>query len=183
MPWIFLRNYWQYIALAAIIGFLYIRIQIVESQRDNALQTIADMQQEVIKKNTEVALLNKQGKQAIEAKIAQYDAQINELLEAKSNDQKTIANLRISLSNSLRDKAKYYHDRLSNNVADNSAGENSNTAIARQDEQDTDYKIMYLGAQSYIETLEKAGAICATDYNVCRGYVESEQKRIGITQE
>lgn len=187
MPWIFLRNYWQYIAIAAIIAVLYIRIQIITSERDSALQTIADMQQAALKKNAEVALLNAQGKQATDALQASHIADIQHIGalygQQINNDQKSIDNYRNQLANQLREQASNSDSGLPDNVTDNATGNDSNAAIVRPIGPDADYKMMYLGAQSYIETLEKAGAVCASDFNLCRDYVLDNQKRIGVTKE
>lgn len=176
MPWIFLRNYWQYIAIAAIIAVVYIRIQIITSERDSALQTIADMQQAALKKNTEVALLNAQGKQATDALKASHIADIQHIGalygQQIANDQKSIANYRNQLANKLREQANNRDSGLPNNVTDNATGNDSNSTTSTQD-----------GINAYIETLEQAGAVCARDYNLCRDYVISEQKRIGVTKE
>lgn len=176
MIWLFLRNNWQAIAIAALIAVVCIRIQIITSERDDALQTIANMQQEALKKNTEVALSNKQGKQAIDALQASHIADIQHIGalygQQINNDAKSIANYRNQLASKLREQANNRDIGLPNNVTDNSAGNYCNTTVTESS-----------GVNAYIETLEQAGAVCARDYNLCRDYVISEQKRIGVTNE
>lgn len=179
----FVRNNWQALAIAAIVGFLYIRGSIIKSERDEALATINAMQEAAFKRDVEVTLLTERGKRAVEALTQSHDEQIAQLLEAKANDKKTISNLRGNLSNSLRDKADNYHSIMSNDDTNQSASTDIDTDSDRTyKDADTDYRVMYLGAQSYIETLEQAGAIAAADYNLCRDYVIGEQSRIGVSE-
>lgn len=175
----FIRNNWQALAIIAIAGVIFMRIHILKSERDDAIDTIAEMHQESLKKNTEVALLKQQGKRDSDALQASYDSRITELLEINANDKKTIANYRNQLANSLRDKAKDYHDRLPVNDADTIATSDSNATTAGEESLEF-YRGAYIGCQTYVETLEKAGIVCATDYNACKSYVDQEQKRIGV---
>lgn len=180
MIWLaFIKRNWQALAIIAIAGVIFMRVQIIKSERDDALATIAEMRQEALKKNTEVAILKRQGKRDTEALQASYDSRITELLEINANDKKTIANYRNQLANSLRDKAKDYHDRLPADDADKIASTDSNATTAG-DESLEFYRGAYIGCQTYVETLEKAGMVCATDYNTCKAYVDQEQKRIGV---
>lgn len=177
MPWILLRNYWQYIALAAIIAVLYIRIQIVESQRDSALQTIADMQQAALKKNTEVALSNAQGKQAIDALQASHIADIQHIGalygQQINNDQKSIDNYRTQLANQLRKQSSNSNSRLPNDVTIQSTEGNCDTTTTGRSEE----------LREEVKTLKAAGSLCAADFNMCRDYVLDNQKRIGVTKD
>lgn len=175
----FIRNNWQALAIIAIAGVIFMRIEIIKSERDDAIDTIAEMHQEALKKNTEVALLKHQGKRDSDALQASYDSRITELLEINANDKKTIANYRNQLANSLRDKAKDYHDRLPADDADKIASTDSNAAATGEESLEF-YRGAYIGCQTYVETLENAGMVCATDYNACKSYVDQEQKRIGV---
>lgn len=177
----FIRNNWQALAFIAIAGVIFMRIEILKSERDDALATIAGMQQEALKRNTEVLVSDTLGKQAVERLENQYKSKINELLEVNSHDQKTISNLRADLTARLRKQSESYNNQLPSNVANQSAGNYSDTVHAGQGE--NFYRQAYLGAIDYIHTLEQAGAVCAADYNFCRDYVISEQNRIGVISE
>ena len=37
--------------------------------------------------------------------------------------------------------------------------------------------------QNELAVCQEAGAVCASDYNFCYGYVKSEQKRLGVENE
>lgn len=188
MIWLsFFKQYWKAIAIAAIIAVVYIRFQIITNERDDALQTIANMQQEAIKQNARVSLLNEQGKRATDALQASHVADIQHIgaLYGKqiNNDKKSIDNYRNQLASKLREQASNRDSGLPNNDTNQSTNSNGDTTDTRQSEDsDTDYRMMYLGAQEYIKTLEQAGAVCATDYNTCKQYVDEEQKRIGVTK-
>lgn len=175
----FIRKNWQALAVIAIVGVIFMRIQIIKSERDDALDTIEEMQEAALKREAEVKLLTEQGKRAVESLTQSHDEQIAQLLESKANDKKTISNLRGNLANRLRDKADNYHSIMPNDDTNQSTSADSDTATI---EPEKDYRMMYLGAQSYIETLEQAGAIAAADYNLCRDYVIGEQSRIGVSE-
>ena len=184
----FIKRYWQPLAIALIIGIVFIRVQILKSERDSALQTIADMQLEAIKKNTEVALLNQQGKRDTQALQEKYIADIQHIgsLYGKviNDDKKSISNYRTALADKLRQQSEDSDKRVPKDDADQPTGGDSHgNIVTESEESESFYRKAYLGTREYIETLEQAGAVCAADFNVCRDYVTQEQKRIGVYSE
>lgn len=179
-----LREYWRPIAVGAIIAVCWWRVNAIINQRDDALKTIAELQQAAEKRNTEVEISNEQGKRATEAREAQHIADIQHIGALYGQQiQKNLDSYRSDLANRLRQQSKDNHDKLPDNVASEPASTDGNSAIVRPIETtESDYKMMYLGAQKYIETLEQAGAVCAADYNFCRDYVIGEQGRIGVSE-
>ncbi len=177
----FIRRNWQALAVMAIVAVVLIRIEILKSERDDALSTVAGLQQEAIKRNAEVTVSNQLGLQAVARLENQYNAKINELLEVNAHDQKTINDLRAGLSDRLRKQSESYNNQLPNNVTSQSAGNDSDAISLGQSE--NFYRQAYLGAIDYIQTLEQAGAVCAADFNYCRDYVVTEQSRIGVSSE
>lgn len=179
-----IRTYWKALAIALLITICYLRIAYIKAERDSARQTIADMQLEAIKKNTEVALLKQQGKRDTQALQASYNEIVTYLLKGKSDDKKTNDRLRSALADKLRQQSEDSDKRVSENDADRPAGGDIHGNIATESEEsESFYRKAYLGAQYYIETLEQAGALCAADYNACKAYVDQEQKRIGVYAE
>lgn len=175
-----LKRYWKAALILVIVAFFLFNYLFIKSQRDDALQTIADMQLEAAKKNAQVKLLTEQGKRDTSALQASYNEIVTNLLKAKDDDKKTISNLRGSLADRVRQQSDSY-DRLPNNDANQLAGNDSNGLSATETESaESFYRKAYIGTREYIETLEQAGAVCAADYNVCRDYVVQEQKRIGV---
>ena len=183
-----IRTYWKVLAIALLITICYLRIAYIKAERDSARQTIADMQLEAIKKNTEVALLKQQGKRDTQALQAKYIKDIQHIgsLYGKviNNDKKSISNYRTALADKLRQQSEDSDKRVSENDADRPAGGDSHgNIVAESEESEGFYRKAYLGAQYYIETLEQAGALCAADFNACKAYVDQEQKRIGVYAE
>lgn len=179
-----LREYWRPIAVGAIVAVCWWRVNTIINQRDDALKTIAELQQAAEKRNTEVKVSNEQGKRATEAKEAQHIADIQHIGALYGQQiQKNLDSYRSDLANRLRQQSKDNHDKLPDNVASEPTSTDSNSAIIRPIETtESEYKMMYLGAQEYIETLEQAGSVCAADYNFCRDYVIGEQGRIGVSE-
>ena len=183
-----IRAYWKPLAVALIIAVVFIRIQILKAERDSALQTIANMQLEAIKKNTEVALLKQQGKRDTDALQASHVKDIQHIgsLYGKviNDDKKSISNYRTALADKLRKQSEDSDKRVPSNDADQLAGGDSHgNIVAAGEEAESFYRKAYLGTRDYIETLEQAGAVCAADYNACKAYVDQEQKRIGVYAE
>ena len=184
----FIKRYWKQLAIALIIGVFFIREQTLKSERDSALQTIADMRLEAIKKNAEVALLKQQGKRDTEALQASHIKDIQHIgsLYGKviNDDKKSISNYRTALADKLRKQSESIVSGVPKDDANRLAGGDSHgNIIAESEESEGFYRKAYLGAQYYIETLEQAGAVCAADYNACKAYVDQEQKRIGVYAE
>lgn len=180
-----IKPYWKPIALILIVLVVYVRVQVIKSERDSALKTIAEMQLEATKQDERVKISNEQGKRDLASLQASHVADIQHIgaLYGKeiTNDKKAISNYRIALAEQLRKQSEGGASIVPNNDANQPARDNSDTAIARQPEDsDTDYRVMYLGASEYIKTLKQAGAVCAADYNLCKAYVDQEQKRIGV---
>lgn len=187
MIWLsLLKNNWKLIAVASIALVIFIRVQIIKSERDNALATIAEMRQEAIKQSARVELLKLQGKQAVDVLNANHLADIQHIgsLYGKviNDDKASINNYRTQLANSLRAKAGDSLSTLSNNDTDRPAENNGNAADFRPLEESAEfYKSAYIGQREYIKTLEQAGSIAASDYNTCKDYVDGEQSRIGVS--
>lgn len=180
-----IKPYWKPLALILIILVVYVRVQVIKSERDSALKTIAEMQLEATKQDERVKVLTEQGKRETASLQAAHVEDIQHIgaIYGKeiTNDKKAISNYRIALAEQLRKQSEGGASIVSNNDANQPARDNSDTAIARQPEDsDTDYRVMYLGASEYIKTLKQAGAVCAADYNLCKAYVDQEQKRIGV---
>lgn len=184
VAWEFVKRNWEALAIIAIVAVVFIRIEILKSERDDALATIAGLQQEAIKRNAEVEVSNQLGLQAVARLENQYNAKINELLEVSDHDKKTINDLRAGLSSRLRKQSESYTNQLSKDVYSGPPGNDSDSVPIGQSEPPEDfYRKAYLGAIDYIETLEQAGAVCAADFNFCREYVLHEQDRIGVYTE
>lgn len=185
------KEYWKAALILVIAAFFFIQYHIIKSQRDHALQAITEMQQETLKQSARVQLLTEQGKRDTGALQATYNEIVTYLLKGKSDDKKTIGNLRASLDGKLLKQSESYNSTVPNNDANRPSGDDSNTNVAYQGKQaeivdetsENFYKAAYMGTREYIETLEKAGAVCAADYNVCKAYVDQEQKRIGVYSE
>lgn len=182
MIWLtFIRNNWQALAVIAIVGVVFIRVQVIKSERDNALAKIEAMQNAALKRDAEVTLLTKQGKQAVEKLQNGHVKDIQHIGALYGREIQNISNYRDELADKLRKQSGSGGGILSSNDAHQSASTDSNTTITESPE--TDYRMMYLGAQEYIKLLEQAGAVCAADYNMCHDYVTSEQSRIGVNQD
>ena len=61
--------------------------------------------------------------------------------------------------------------RLPGNEPDRSAGSDSEPAALRREIEKL---------KAYNDTLNEGGALCASDYNLCKSYVDSEQLRLGV---
>ena len=178
-------KYWKAALILVIAAFFLVTYLIIKSERDSALKTIAEMQLEATKQDERVKVLTEQGKRETASLQASHVAAIQHIRALYgteiTNDKKAISNYRIALAEQLRKQSEGGASIVSNNDANQPARDNSDTAIARQPEDsDTDYRVMYLGASEYIKTLKQAGAVCAADYNLCKAYVDQEQKRIGV---
>lgn len=173
----FLKKNWQALAIVAIAGVIFIRVEILKSERDDALATIAEMHQEAIKKNAEVELLKRQGKRDTDALQASHIKDIQHIGALYGKQINDINSYRNELADRLRQNGSS-GGGLPANDADKAASADSNTADIESP--DADYKMIYLGAQEYIKLLEQAGAVCAADYNACKAYVDQEQNRIGV---
>lgn len=177
MIWLFLRNNWQAIAIAVIVALISYKIYSIVYERDQALATIENMRLEALKQSERVKVLTEQGKQAAASLQASHIADIQHIgaLYGKElqNDKKTIDNYRTHLANRLREQSKSSDRRMSENDTDRPAEKDSDRVLVAEGKDCTAEK-------EYIETLEEAGTVCATDYNACYGYVKQEQSRIGI---
>ena len=174
----FIRKNWQALAVIAIVGVIFFRVQIIKSERDDALATVAAMREAVLKRDAEVALLTKQGKQAVENLQNGHVQDIQHIGAMYGREIQNISNYRDELADRLRKQSGSGGSIVSSNDAHQSASADSNTAVTESPE--TDYRMMYIGAQEYIKLLEQAGAVCAADYNMCHDYVIGEQDRIGV---
>lgn len=177
----FIRRNWQALAVVLIVGVIFLRVQIIKSERDDALATVAAMREAVLKRDAEVALLTKQGKQAVEKLQNGHVKDIQHIGALYGREIQNISNYRDELADRLRKQSGSGGGIVSSNDAHQSASTDSNTAVAESPE--TDYRMMYIGAQEYIKLLEQAGAVCAADYNMCHDYVIGEQSRIGVNQD
>ena len=177
----FIRRNWQALAIVAIVGVVFLRVQILKSERDDALATIAELRTAALKQAVEVQVSEQAGKRAVETITERNKSDIQHIGGLYGNEihkrDASIADYRVRLANSLRKQSVSDYRTVPDDVADKSTGNDCNRAAS---ESDTDYKMMYNGAVEYIHTLKQAGAVCAADYNMCRDYVISEQTRIGV---
>lgn len=169
------------IILAALIAIIAWQFYSITSERDESLNTIANMQLEANKKNAQVALLKQQGIRDTKALQASYNEIVAYLLKGNKDDKKTIVSKRDDLDNRLRKQSENSAIRLPSDDENRSAGKDGyGVVITEGEESEGFYKKAYLGAREYIDTLEQAGAVAAADYNACKSYVDSEQERIGV---
>ena len=185
MIWLsFIKRNWQALAIIAIAGVIFIRVGILKSERDDALATIAEMQQAALKQAVEVKVSAQAGKRAVKTITERNKSDIQHIgglyaTEIQKRDA-SINDYRRQLANKLREQSKSSDSAMQQNDANYIAGNDSN-GIPASESADDFYRKAYLGARDYIETLEQAGAVCAADYNMCRDYVLSEQGRIGVS--
>lgn len=178
MIWLFLRNNWQSVAIAIIVGLVSYKIYSIVDERDQALATIENMRLEALKQSERVKILTEQGKQATASLQASHIADIKHIgaLYGKElqNDKKTIANYRTELANKLREQSESSDRRMSKDDTDRPAGKDSDGVLVTESKD-------CAAEKDYIRTLEEAGAVCSADYNTCYGYVKQEQNRIGVS--
>lgn len=169
-----ISTYWKPLAVIALMVLVYVRVSIIKAERDSALNELKEL-----KASISIATAKKQAENAISSmqgtlKVQSIEAKHKEIGKRYGKDINTV---RDNLANRLREQSTTNNTaRVSENDTDQTTNENINSDFTRQDE----YKLMYQGAQVYIQTLEQAGAVCAADYNLCKEYVDSEQQRLGV---
>lgn len=174
-----LRKYWKPLLVIAIAVFIHLRVAYIKHERDNALEalktTTALIRDNEIKRQAELSVSKANGQRDVAQISAKHQAELKIIGVKYETD---ISRMRGVIADKLRNtKAAYVGLRLPKNDANQPTTDNSDTTDTRpQDE----YRQAYVGAQVYIETLEHAGAVCASDYNACKAYVDSEQKRLGV---
>lgn len=173
----FIRNNWQALAIIAIAGVIFMRIDILKSERDDALATIAEMRTAALKQAVEVKVSAQAGKQAVQAVIERNKSDIQHIGGLYANEiQKrdaTINNYRRELADRLREQSNSSDSSMQTHDANITAGNDSNGVSTAE-------SVNCAAEKGYISTLEEAGAVCAADYNMCRAYVVTEQQRIGV---
>lgn len=190
------RKNWQAIAVAVVIGIIWWRISAIVDERDDAvaaLKTTTDLiRDNEIKRQAELEFSRKQGRQNVANLEAKHVDDIQHIAKQFTKgwnhdnavNRGVIANLRGELADRVREQsAENDRTRVPEDDANRLAGPDSHPGIAGPVEESQEfYRAAYHGAQQYIKTLESAGVMCAADYNMCKGYVDSEQARLGVEE-
>jgi hypothetical protein len=180
------------ILIFAIAGVIWWQITSIIDERDEALRDLNNLQHafDIAKAENagKLAALKDEGirNQAKQKQQHIADIQhIGKLYGKVINNEKDAITYRNAVINKLRQQqAASSANGVPKDDASGLAGDDSNSASIRLGEESPEfYRRAYHGAQQYIETLTQAGAVCASDYNACKSYVDSEQGRIGIYAE
>lgn len=188
------RKNWQAIAVAVVIGIIWWRISAIVGERDEAIAALNAQTKAIdvatAEQRAKNAELKRQGAQNVAAIEAQHIQDIQHIAKQFTKgwnhdnavNRGVIANLRGELADRVREQsAENDRARVSEDDANRLARPDGHPGAAGPGEESPEfYKAAYHGAQQYIETLEQAGAMCAADYNMCKGYVDSEQARLGV---
>jgi hypothetical protein len=192
-------KYWQVLAVAALIGVVWLRVSYITGERDEALanlQTLAEaIRDNAIKAEAEKALLAKQGEAQRKVDQAEFvknsqiianayysmvrDAQ-NETQQIKIDSAKSAA----AFDEQLRKQAAVIASRsVSYDDAIRAARADSNATVSGSDETGAEhYRVAFIGAAEDLRLCRAHGASCAKTFNECRAYVLGEQSRIGVSQ-
>lgn len=177
------------IILAALIAIIAWQFYSITSERDEALRDLNNLQHALAIAKAEnagkLAALKAEGIRNQSKQKQQHIADIqhigNQYGKVINNEKDAITYRNALISKLRQQQAARSTDGVPKNDESGSAGSDSNAAAIRIGEESPEfYKSAYLGAQQYIETLTQAGAVCASDYNACKSYVDSEQERIGV---
>jgi hypothetical protein len=176
---------WVAISAVIIIGYVWIHGLMVE--RDEAVNALAEYKAEakaeLDAQKQLVMLLQAQGQAEVEDIKQQHLADLNAITKGKIKNEKDANNYRNQLANRLREQHQEHSSRMPKDDTNKSASADSDTtAIGLHDESAEYYKQALIGAETYIDTLNKAGAVCASDYNTCKSYVDSQQAIIGVSE-
>lgn len=193
----FARLNWQALAVAVLILFIWFRITVIVSERDEAIANLAKTTQLIrdnaMRAEAEKALLAKQGEAQREADKAEgiKNAQIignafNSLLEKSKNENRKLKIDSTATADHLRDQlreqsATIASRSLPGDDAMDATRIGGNTALSGSIEEESAefYRQAYLGATKDLRMCKLAGASCASDFNECRAYVVGEQSRLG----
>lgn len=177
------------IILAALIAIIAWQFYSITSERDEAVRDLNNLQHalDIAKAETagKLAALKAEGIRNQAKQKQQHIADIQHIGKQYGkviNNDKDVISYRNAVISKLREQqAANNSNGMPKNDESGSAGSDSNTATIRIGEESPEfYKSAYLGAQQFIETLKQAGSVCASDYNACKSYVDSEQERIGV---
>lgn len=134
-----------------------------------ALQTYKDNVERVAKEQkTLVDKLREDGKQNIANIEAQHIKDIQHIAKLYG---KELTNGKTAIN--------HYRNELANRLLERKDNGNGASAMPEND-QDRPASADCDATIARERTLMEAGAICASDYNICKAYVDSEQKRIGV---
>jgi hypothetical protein len=189
MIWAFVSKHLPAIILAALIGIIFYQFYSITDERDDALRELSELQHALDMAKAEnagkLAALKAEGIRNQAKQKTQHIADIqhigNQYGKVINNDKDVISYRNAVISKLRQQQAARSSNGMPKDDESGSAGSDSNTAAIRIGEESPEfYKSAYLGAQQFIETLKQAGAVCASDYNACKSYVDSEQERIGV---
>ena len=165
-------RYWRVILVLAILAIGLIKLNALVNERDYWKKLYSDLDQTIYTANkvrqAELEAAREQGVKDALTVIAKHQDDMTKIMRKAKRDEavntRTINDYRDSLRLAL-DREANLRAGVPEDDTDRLAGTDSDTAIARE---------------QYIKTLEKAGAVCAADYNLCRNYVNNEQLRLGV---
>ena len=174
----FIIERWRIFLPLVILGAILLYVHSVTVQRDEAVATfakhLADDKAASEKRAEYLAKTKAEGLAEVDNIKNSYQNQIADIIqnsqakesnyaEVKIIDERSVANYRDGLRLAIQREETA---RLSGNDQDRSAGDDYDATLARREVEN--------------ETLRKGGAWCAADYNQCKAYVDSEQRRIGV---
>jgi hypothetical protein len=164
----FIRNYWRVILIGLIVGACLAKLNALINERNDyknkyitmqaAFEAAADIRAK------EIAALKANAQKRVENITKQHEADLNNILKGKANEKRTINALNVERDSLRKQLANQASVRLPENDTNKFTTSDSNTTTDRE----------------YINTLERAGAVCAADYNYCKAYVDSQMQKIGV---
>jgi lipopolysaccharide export LptBFGC system permease protein LptF len=171
----FIIDRWRIILPIAIvsIGLVYIIALRNDAKAARAsLQTyIHANEQEKQKREADIKLNTILAQKKTDAEVDKWKTELNNVLaKGKHNEKLSLARIN-ALRSELR-KSVEASVRLSENDTSPTASGNSDTTLLGQVEQ----------ARRNLDTCEMAGAVCASDYNLCKRYVDVQQSIIGVSK-
>jgi hypothetical protein len=123
------------------------------------------------KRAAEIKLNTILAQKKTDAEVDKWKTELNNVLaKGKHNEKLSLARIN-ALRGELR-KSVEASTRLPENDTPPTSSGNSDTTLLGQVEQ----------ARRNLDTCEMAGAVCASDYNLCKRYVDVQQSIIGVSK-
>jgi hypothetical protein len=195
------RQNWQAVAVAILLGVCYLRIAYIKHERDEAVANLTTttnlIRDNALKAEAEKALLAAQGakqrkadqEQAIQNAQVIGNAYYGMVKEAK-NETKQVKINSVATADALRDQLREQSSIIASrgraqDDALHTACSNGNATLPGRTEEESAgfYRAAFTGAVMDLRMCKLAGASCASDFNECRAYVLGEQSRIGVTDQ
>jgi hypothetical protein len=160
------------VLIIVIFAFKYQAAIRAKVKAEIALQQHIQQDEAAAKKRAaEIKLNTILAQKKTDAEVDKWKTELNNVLaKGKQNEKLSLARIN-ALRGELR-KSVEASVRLSGNDTDRTASGNSDTTLLGQVEQ----------ARRNLDTCEMAGAVCASDYNLCKRYVDVQQSIIGVSK-